>query len=611
MTRIDRVFSRLRPHRVLVLAVFDGAAWLAALALFTISRYNPTDRPVAWPDILVLAITAGCLQFVLGGIGRLHHGRASLGSFDELTTLGLVTGTVGAVLSILNVTALDSPVARTVPLAATFMALAIAAWSRAGLRRLRERKHTWQPDEASTPVIILGAGDGGYQLVESMLHDHTHTWRPIALLDDDLLLRHRRFHGVPVLGTLGDIGAAVQHTGCRVVVLAIPSATNELIKSLGRTALDLHLELKIVPPVGDLPDGRVGISDIRDIDVMDLLGRHQIDTDVTSIAHYLRGKRVLVTGAGGSIGSELCRQINRYEPAELMMLDRDESALHAVQLSIYGVAMLDAPGVVLADIRDAETLADIFERRRPQVVFHAAALKHLNMLEQYPVEAVKTNVFGTLAVLQAAARAGVERFVNISTDKAANPCSVLGYTKRLAEGLTAAAAEGSSGTFLSVRFGNVLGSRGSVLTTFAAQIEAGGPVTVTDPLVTRYFMTVQEAVELVIQAAVIGDDGDALVLDMGEPVTIADVAQHLVDWSARDIDIVFTGLHSGEKLHEELFGAGEIDRRPVHPLISHVHVPPVRSDFVDVRLVGAGQDVKNDLARCCAAMRMGELRGVA
>ena len=341
----------------------------------------------------------------------------------------------------------------------------------------------------------------------------------------------------------------------------------------------------MLPGISEMLDGQVGIRDVRDINLPDILGRHQIDTDIASIAGYLQGKRVLVTGAGGSIGSELCRQIHQFSPAELIMLDRDESALHSVELSIEGRALLDTPAVVLADIRDTDRIAEIFAERRPQVVFHAAALKHLPMLEQYPSEAVKTNIWGTQHVLDAARSVGVERFVNISTDKAANPISVLGYTKRIAEGLTAAVAEDSAGSYLSVRFGNVLGSRGSVLTAFAAQIADGGPVTVTDPMVDRFFMTVQEAVQLVIQAAAIGHDGEALVLDMGEPIKIDDVARQLIGLSGQDIEVVYTGLRKGEKMSEELFGDGEVGRRFSHPLISHVGVPAVRPSA----LVGADQ----------------------
>ncbi|GAA4987015.1 hypothetical protein GCM10023317_12560 [Actinopolymorpha pittospori] len=335
-----------------------------------------------------------------------------------------------------------------------------------------------------------------------------------------------------------------------------------------------------VAPGLHVPTPRAALSDLRDVEVTDLLGRRQVDTDLASVAGYLAGRRVLVTGAGGSIGSELCRQIHRFAPAELIMLDRDESALHAVQLSIHGRALLDSPEVVLADIRDSQHIRELFAQRRPEVVFHAAALKHLPMLEQYPDEAVKTNVWGSLAVLDAARSCGTERFVNISTDKAAKPCSVLGYSKRLAEGLTSAIATESQGTYLSVRFGNVLGSRGSVLTAFQAQIAAGGPVTVTHPDVTRYFMTVHEAVELVIQAAAIGRDGEALVLDMGRPVRIADVARYLIATSGRKVEVVYTGLRAGEKLHEDLFDDGEPDHRPRHPLVSHLNVRPVAPALV-------------------------------
>jgi FlaA1/EpsC-like NDP-sugar epimerase len=270
-----------------------------------------------------------------------------------------------------------------------------------------------------------------------------------------------------------------------------------------------------------------------------------------------------------------------------VLLDRDESALHAVQLSIEGRALLDSRHLVVCDIRDTDRVTQIFEEHRPEVVFHAAALKHLPLLQMHPEEALKTNVWGTQVLVDASLATGVQRFVNISTDKAADPCSVLGYSKRLAERLTAAAADHGDGVFLSVRFGNVLGSRGSVVTAFEKQIEAGGPITVTDPDVTRYFMTVEEAVQLVIQAGAVGRDGEALVLDMGEPVRIDDVAKRLIAESNRSIEIVYTGLRDGEKLHEVLFGTGEVGSSPSHPRISHVEVPPLAVDRLPRPRVGA------------------------
>lgn len=260
------------------------------------------------------------------------------------------------------------------------------------------------------------------------------------------------------------------------------------------------------------------------------------------------------------------------------MLDRDETGLHGVQIAISGHGLLDSDDVVLADIRDKQAIQEIFVRRKPEVVFHAAALKHLPMLEQYPEEAWKTNVLGTLNVLTASLSVGVKTFVNISTDKAANPISVLGHSKRTAERLTAWAAVQSEESYLSVRFGNVIGSRGSVLPTFIAQIQAGGPVTLTDPEVTRYFMTIPEACQLVIQAGAIGRPGEALILDMGDPIKIMDVAKRVIASSGREIDIVITGLREGEKLHEELFGTSEHDERPFHPKITHTTVPPLSPD---------------------------------
>lgn len=307
----------------------------------------------------------------------------------------------------------------------------------------------------------------------------------------------------------------------------------------------------------------------------DLLGRVELHTDVAEFSRYVSGRRVLITGAGGSIGSELARQVHELAPAEIILLDRDESALHGVQLAIYGYGLLDTPDIVLACIRDKTALRRVFARHRPHVVLHAAALKHLPLLEQYPDEAWKTNVIGTHHLLDLSAEYAVERFVNVSTDKAADPTSVLGVTKRAAEQLTAWYGENANGTYLSVRFGNVLDSRGSVLHTFRTQIERGGPVTVTHPEVTRYLMTIPEACELVLHAGAVGRDGEVLVLDMGQPVRILDLARQLIARSGKAIDVVFTGLRPNEKLHEELFGVDEVAVRHRHPLISHVQVPPL------------------------------------
>ena len=563
--------DRLRKRRIFWLMAFDAGAWAVAILLFAWLRLGLDVEALREPILPGVVLACCALQGILGWVARLYHGRARLASLEELLMLGWVTASAGGVVFVVNALVYPDGVPRSVPLGATFLALALMGWGRAVWRRGKEAAGLVENQDAE-PTLIFGAGDAGHQLVHSMLREAGTAWAPVGLIDDDRWKQHLRIEGVAVLGNRQDLPLVAEQTGAKTLIIAIPRANAELIREVTLSARRVGLQVKVLPALTELMDQRVGIADIRDIHVADLLGRRQIDTDIDGIAGYLTGKRVLVTGAGGSIGSELCRQIHRWGPAELIMLDRDESALHAVQLSIHGQALLDSDEVVLADIRDAVFVNELMQERRPQVVFHAAALKHLPMLEQYPGEAVKTNVWGSLTVLEAARTSGVERFVNISTDKAANPQSVLGYSKRIAEGLTAAVSAESGGTFLSVRFGNVLGSRGSVLASFAAQIAAGGPVTVTHPEVTRFFMTVQEAVQLVIQAGAVGRDGEALVLDMGKPVRIEDVARQLIEQAREPIEVHYTGLRKGEKMHEELFGSGEPDNRPIHQLISHVQV---------------------------------------
>ena len=569
-----RVFRWLAERRFGVQLVLDACSWALAVTVAALLRFDLVTHRIDWPGLGSIVLAA-VVAHVLAGFGAgLYRGRWRFGSFEEVAGLTRAALFAGAAVYAITWRLPHRPAPLSVVIGATFFALILMAGVRYGWRLVLETiRRPAEPDE--NRMLVFGAGEAGAQLVESLLRDPDTSYYPVALLDDDLGKRNLRIMGIPVVGTRHDIERAARARKAQILLIAIPSATAELIGELSERAQDAGLAVKVLPPVRELFSDEVTAEDIRDLTEADLLGRHQIETDIDSIADYLTNKRVLVTGAGGSIGSELCRQIARFGPSELIMLDRDESALHGVQLSIEGRALLDSPNLVLGDIRDIEFLAQLFERRKPQVVFHAAALKHLPMLEQYPGEAVKSNIWGTLSVLEAAAAAGAERFVNISTDKASNPTSVLGYSKRIAERLTAHVATRADGTFLSVRFGNVLGSRGSVLTAFRAQIAAGGPVTVTDPDVTRYFMTVEEAVQLVIQAGAIGRDGEALVLDMGRPVKIDDVAHRLAAQAERPVRIVYTGLRPGEKLHEDLLADDEPDERPIHPLISHVKVPPL------------------------------------
>ncbi len=560
-------------HRFFAKATFDAASWAVALWCAWKLRLDLWGSGVDHRRLLELAVLAAVLHGLVGLALGLYPRRYRYASFDEVTAMVRTGLAVGALLFVINLAAPEQLAPRSVPLIATALAVGLMAGQRFVIRVRQARARRPNSDRLGR-VVVFGAGEGAEQILPTMLRNPDSPYLPVALVDDDPWKRSYSLFGVRVAGTLDDLPRVAEHHRATHLLVAIPSADAELIRRASAAAAAAGLKLLVLPPVHQLLGG-LGLADIKPVTEADLLGRRQIDTDLASIAHYLTGKRVLVTGAGGSIGSEIARQVRRYEPAELILLDRDESALHAVQLSIEGRALLDDPNLVLADIRDSAAIDRLFAERRPEVVFHAAALKHLPMLERHPDEAVKTNVVGTFHLLAAARAYGVERFVNISTDKAADPTSVLGRSKRLAERLTADAAATTGLPFVSVRFGNVLGSRGSVLPAFRAQIEAGGPVTVTHPDVTRYFMTVEEAVQLTIQAGAIGRPGEVLVLDMGRPVRIAEVAERLIAQADRPVRIEYTGLRPGEKLHEVLLGADEPDERPFHPLISHVPVPPL------------------------------------
>ncbi|WP_307831564.1 nucleoside-diphosphate sugar epimerase/dehydratase [Nucisporomicrobium flavum] len=579
----------------------DAGAWAFGLLAAILARFDGelTAAPMAATGVAVAA--AVLLHTVIGHQQFLYRGRYGFGTFEEVRAVSMTVLMVALLLFAADLAMPQRPLPLSVALVGGPVAL-VVMFAMRYVRRLQHERGLRPDAQQATPVLLFGAGTAGQRLLRSLMQDPHSQYVPVGLIDDDPRKRHLRVNGIPVKGSRNEIDAALAATGAKTLIFAVANVDAAVIRDIRRRTLDAGAAFKVVPSFSELLDGTVSASDVRDVNIADLLGRHQVDTDLDAIAGYLKGKRVLVTGAGGSIGSELCRQLHRFGPAELMMLDRDESALHAVQLSIHGRALLDSPELVLADLRDAEGIAAIFAERRPQVVFHAAALKHLSLLENHPGEAVKSNVWGTQTVLEACAAAGVERFVNISTDKAANPTSVLGFSKRITERLTAHAATTGSGTYLSVRFGNVLGSRGSVLTAFAAQIAAGEPVTVTDPEVTRYFMTVQEAVQLVIQAAAIGRDGEALVLEMGQPVKIAQVARQLAEQSDRPVEIVYTGLRPGEKLHEDLFGEGEKDVRPLHPLISHVEVPALNPYETKILAPYAEpEQITKELASLCEA----------
>jgi len=436
-------------------------------------------------------------------------------------------------------------------------------------------KGIWQPSDKKR-ALIIGAGDAGAMVIREM-HNHEELGMyPVAVIDDDDLKLGKKIHNVPVVGTRYRIEEIVIKKGIDIIIIAIPSINKkdrrEIIEICNRTGV----EVKILPGVYEFIEGNINISHLRNVEIEDLLGRDPIELDVDQISGYLKNSVVLVTGGGGSIGSELCRQIAAFNPKKLLILDIYENNAYDIQNELLEKYPSMDLTVLIASIREKERIDEIFNEYRPQIVFHAAAHKHVPLMEHNPMEAIKNNVFGTLNLVQAADKYRVKRFVLISTDKAVNPTNVMGASKRLCEMMIQTYNRYSKTEFVAVRFGNVLGSNGSVIPLFKKQIEKGGPVTVTHPDIIRYFMTIPEAVQLVIQAGGMAKGGEIFVLDMGEPVKIDKLARDLIRLSGFepdvDIKIVYTGLRPGEKLYEELLMEEEGLTETIHDKI-HIARP--------------------------------------
>lgn len=471
--------------------------------------------------------------------------------------------------------------------------------------------YAWSPQELGfvpsmqrgLRTLIVGAGQAGRALARDLERAEDFGLAPIGFLDDDpnrRVVRH-----LPVLGTLADLLSVATVQRVDVVLLAIPGLPAQEVRKLAMTAARAGASVRHLPSFIAMLQRDVVGTDLRSLEVGSLIGRPEMHVVSPDVQRIIAGARVLVTGAGGSIGSELCRQVSAFGPERLVMLDHDESNLHRLQLELTGEALLDSDDLIVADIRDAGRMHQVMAEARPDIVFHAAALKHLPMLERHPCEGVKSNVVGTSNVVRAAVDAGVGRFVLISTDKAADPTSVLGATKRLAEQVVKSAA--GEGTVVSaVRFGNVLGSRGSLLAILGEQLRNNEPITVTHPDVTRFFMTIEEAVGLVLEAAHLATGGETFVLDMGEPVRIVDlVANYARQLMLAHAEIRFTGLRPGEKLHETLFSVTEQRRPTAHPRIfstvsdleCEIDLDEVLAPLVDASSRNAAGDVKQLLGK--------------
>ncbi|MFZ5633356.1 MAG: polysaccharide biosynthesis protein [Bacillota bacterium] len=410
-------------------------------------------------------------------------------------------------------------------------------------------------------ALIIGAGDAGVMVARELCNNKHIDLRPVAFVDDNPAKKNLSLLGIPVLGSRMDIPGIVDQHNIDEIIIAMPSVDGHAIREIVDICRTTPADIKVLPGVYEIIDGRVSIDRLRPLKLEDLLHRDTVHVDLGGIAGYLKNRIVLVTGAGGSIGSELCRQVALFEPSRLVILGHGENSIHKIWLELNSSFPELCLEVEIADVRDASRIDYIFKKHRPDVVFHAAAHKHVPLMEMHPVEAVKTNVFGTRNVAEAAHREGTKVFILISTDKAVNPSSVMGATKLLAEVIVRQLNNKSNTVFAAVRFGNVLGSSGSVVPIFQEQISKGGPVTITHPEMTRYFMTIPEAVSLVIQAGTMAGGGEIFVLDMGEPVKILDLARDMIRLSGyepgKDIDIIFTGIRPGEKLHEEFMTSEE------------------------------------------------------
>jgi FlaA1/EpsC-like NDP-sugar epimerase len=422
-------------------------------------------------------------------------------------------------------------------------------------------------------VLIVGAGDAAEAVIREINRMRVDRFRVVGLVDDDPAKRDLHIHGLPILGTIDDIPRICDEHGVEEIIIAIPSATQKQLRRVIDLCSGTKLKFQSLPSVQDLIDGRVTVSQIRPVDINDLLGREAVELDMEAIGRFLSGRRVLITGAGGSIGSEMARQVCRFGPEELILVEQAETPLFDIDNELRA-SWPDLPRVArICDIYDRRRVMELWREHRPEVVIHAAAHKHVPLMERNPCEAIKNNVLGTRNVADASCEHEVSEFVMISTDKAVNPSSVMGASKRVAEMYTQA-LNGSAGCrtqFKAVRFGNVLGSSGSVVPTFRRQIAAGGPVTVTHPEMRRYFMTIPEAAQLVLQAAANGQGGQIFLLDMGEPVKIVDLARNMITLSGfrpdEDIEIRFTGVRPGEKLFEELRCDGEDVEPTAHPKV--------------------------------------------
>ncbi|CAM3922776.1 polysaccharide biosynthesis protein [Mesobacillus zeae] len=554
-------------YRLLFLAVLDSLFVLSAMYLSYILLHPSIEtfggRQLIWSGGVMLLCYQGFASFFL-----LYNKAWEYASIGEL--LGIVKAVT---FSVLGMVAFQYAVGYEV-----YIRALITAWmlqflmiggSRFSWRVYRDS--FMKPRKEMKKVLIIGAGQGGSLVARQLLNNPELGLSPAAFIDDDRNKLRLQIHGIPVAGSTKSIKEAIVKFQIDLIVIAIPSLDKKELNRIFKECSKTNVKTQTMPKIEDVMLGRVSVSSFRDVQVEDLLGREPVELDIDGISEYVSGKTVLVTGAGGSIGSEICRQICKFNPAKIVLLGHGENSIYLIDMelrNLYGNVIDIVP--VIGDVQDRNRMFEVMEQHQPDVVYHAAAHKHVPLMEYNPREAVKNNVFGTKNVAEAADMFGVKTFVMISSDKAVNPTNVMGSTKRVAEMVIQKLDQESNTKFVAVRFGNVLGSRGSVIPLFKKQIKAGGPITVTHPDMTRYFMTIPEASRLVIQAGSLARGGEVFVLDMGEPVKIVDLAKNLIimsGYTIEEIGLHYSGIRPGEKLFEELLNEKEVHPEPIYPSI--------------------------------------------
>ncbi|PRD09356.1 hypothetical protein CQ058_15000 [Bacillus sp. MYb56] len=519
--------------------------------------------------VIISSITLLCSHHIFAAIYRLYNKAWEYASVGELIQIFKAI-TLSIIVTAIVQQIINHDIYVRILAIAWMLHLLLIGGSRFVWRMFRDTYITKATDKKRT--LIIGAGSAGTMVVRQLQHNKEADLYPIAFVDDDRNKQKLEIYNVPVVGTTNHIQEIVEDNDIEHIIIAIPSLNRNQINEIFEKCTKTKAKTQIVPMLEDLLDGKVSVNEFRDVQVEDLLGREPIQLDDAGIGEKIAGKTILVTGAGGSIGSEICRQVMKYNPAKIVLLGHGENSIYTIEMEMR-VTYKDAVEITIeiADIQDRHKIFEIMNKHQPYIVYHAAAHKHVPLMERNPEEAVKNNIFGTKNVAEAADTFKVNTFVMVSTDKAVNPTNVMGATKRFAEMIVQHMASISTGTrFVAVRFGNVLGSRGSVIPLFKKQIQKGGPVTVTHPDMIRYFMTIPEASRLVIQAGTLARGGELFVLDMGDPVKIVDLAKNLITlsgYSIEEIGIEFTGLRPGEKMYEELLNEGEIHPEQIFPKI--------------------------------------------